>query len=273
MAGVPDRLPRNAEWYMSTPVSMMATTLPEPVWEMLVAFIMAWADVTSPCCAARIAAMGLLSASAALSDSAAPVPSASVGVSSPSSLTRVSWSRNALCTPLTPRIASIEPMGALSAKPVKVLTYSWVTSVEASGKAAATASLMEASAAVVSVPSSSWTIMSTTVEESSSTVAGASSSKRDSPSGEVSALSTSPTGSSGAGSLAAAASAADCSDWAASASEPAWWMNDPGIARDVGSAMATAHAPTIASSFAGFFGVICLTPMMVSVTRTGRNKL
>ena len=39
----------------------------------------------------------------------------------------------ALWTPLTPRIASIEPMGALSAKPVKVLLYSRVTSAEASG--------------------------------------------------------------------------------------------------------------------------------------------
>ena len=121
----------------------------------------------------------------------------------------------------------------------------------------------------MSVPSSSWTIISTTVEESSSVVAGAPSSRRDSPSAEVSALSTSPTGSSGAGSLAAASSAPDCADCAASASEPAWWRSDPGMARDVGSAMATAHAPAIAKSFTGFFGVMCLTPMMCRETRTG----
>ena len=121
----------------------------------------------------------------------------------------------------------------------------------------------------MSVPSSSWTIISTTVEESSSVVAGTSSSRRDSSSAEVSALSTSPTGSSGAGSLAAASSAPDCADCAASASEPAWWRSDPGMARDVGSAMATAHAPAIAKSFTGFFGVMCLTPMMCRETRTG----
>ena len=41
------------------------------------------------------------------------------------------------------------------------------------------------------------------------------------------------------------------------------------MARDVGSAMATAHAPAIAKSFTGFFGVMCLTPMMCRETRTG----
>ena len=50
-----------------------------------------------------------------------------------SSLTWVSRSMKALWTPLTPRIASIEPMGALSAKPVNVLLYSRFTSAEASG--------------------------------------------------------------------------------------------------------------------------------------------
>ena len=76
-------------------------------------------------------------------------------------------------TPLTARIASREPAGALSAKPCMALSYSRSTWAEEPGNAAATASLIEAREAARSAPSSSWTTIVTTAAGSTSSVVGA----------------------------------------------------------------------------------------------------
>ena len=176
-------------------------------------------------------------------------PSASTPAAS---LTWVSRSMNAPCTPLAARIASREPAGAFSATPEKVCEYSRVTSAEAPGTDAATASLMEASEAARSAPSWRRTMMPTTRAGSSSEDAWVDEEPSVSPVFEVSAVLSSPTGRTGAAGAAA---------WGAAGPGSACGVGACGDARDAGAAIASAHAPASATSAAGVFDVIYVTPM------------
>ena len=228
-AGVPPSAPVNAGCVMSTPVSMTATTLPSPFWVIWSACIIS--------CALRFAGSWV----EMREEFVAPSPATWSSASS----TWVSRSRNAALTPLTARMASSEPAGALSAKPCTALSYSRSTWAEEPGNAPATASLIEARAAARSAPSSSWTMMLTTEAGSTSSVVGADASWVVCPLFEVSAVLTSPTGRDEAVAPASG------------------WVSAPvgGDARVAGPATTSAAVPASARSVAGFFVVMCVTPM------------
>ena len=170
-------------------------------------------------------------------------PSASTAAAS---LTCPSRSRKAALTPATPRISSRLPAGALSAKPSRTLAYSRSTRTCTPGNDAATASFMDASAALRSIPSSSCTMTPTSRAESRSTTSATSGAC---PSFEVSAVSRSPTGRDEAGVSSAGTGPARS-----------------GEATDAGPVNTSAHAPTNARRTAGFFIDISLLQLVSQTT-------
>ena len=210
---------------MSTPVSMIAMTVPSPFCATRSVRIMTWE--------LRLSGSWL-----AILDVRTPPAASAPTVSR----TRVSRSMNAAATPGTARMASSDPAGALSATPCRAWWYSRSTWSEASGKAAVTASFTEARVASRSAPASRRTTMPVTRFGSCSLPARTGSASALSPFFEVSAVSASPTGR-----VEAVAARA------VSAGEAAGWEASIGEASDEGLATASAHAPTHARRTADFF--------------------